>query len=102
MSDSVFIRQGDKLTVRPSGRLDTATSPALEKELRARLDGVRDITMDFSDLEYVSSGGLRLLLATQQLVESSGGAMRLIHVNPHIIDVFNLVGFMDVVTVIPD
>ena len=58
--------------------------------------------MDFSAVEYISSGGLRMLLATEQLLEQRGGSMKLIHANEYIIEVFELVGFMDVVEVIRD
>ena len=92
-------KQGNRLTVKPEGRLDTVTSPELEKELQQYLDGVQEITMDFEKVEYISSGGLRLLLATQQQMEDRGGSMRLIHVNALVLDIFDLVGFMDVVTV---
>lgn len=102
MSNTVFEKQGTALTVKPQGRLDTATSPVLENELRQQLDGVQEITMDFSGVEYISSGGLRVLLATEQQMESRGGSMKLIHVNEHILKIFELVGFMDVVTVVPD
>ena len=102
MSDTVYLKQGETLTVKPEGRLDTVTSPVLEKELQAHLDGVKNIVMDFSAVEYISSGGLRMLLATEQLLEQRGGSMKLIHANEYIIEVFELVGFMDVVEVIRD
>ena len=50
MSDTVYLKEGNTLTVRPQGRLDTATSPVLEKELQPHLDGVQQIVMDFSDV----------------------------------------------------
>lgn len=99
MSQTVYEKSGDVLRVRPGGRLDTATSPVLEKELHGYLDGVRDIVMDFADVEYISSGGLRVLLAVEQLMEDRGGCLRLTHVNANIIEIFELVGFMDVVRV---
>ena len=99
MSTTIYEKQGNRLTVKPEGRLDTVTSPELEKELQQFLDGVQEITMDFEKVEYISSGGLRLLLATQQQMEDRGGSMRLIHVNALVLDIFDLVGFMDVVTV---
>ena len=102
MSDATFEKQGSTLTAKPKGRLDLVTSPVLEKELRAQMDGVQEIIMDFTDVEYISSGGLRVLLAMEQQLEKNGGSMKVIHANENILDVFELVGFMEVVTVIRD
>ena len=102
MSATIFEKQGSALTVKPEGRLDTVASPVLESELKQHLDGVREITMDFSGVTYISSGGLRMLLTTQQLIEDRGGSMKLIHVNDYVLEVFEMVGFMDVVTVVSD
>ena len=102
MSTTIFEKNGSKLTVKPEGRRDTATSPVLEKEMQQYLDGVQELTMDFSNVEYISSGGLRVLLATEQLLEEWGGSMQLIHVNEYILEVFDMVGFMDVVTVVQE
>ena len=102
MAATIFEKNGSTLTVKPSGRLDTATSPVLDSELRQNLDGVREMIMDFSDVEYISSGGLRVLLGMEQLMESRGGSLTLIHVNEHILEIFDLVGFMSLVTVVKD
>ncbi|MBQ1491783.1 MAG: STAS domain-containing protein [Blautia sp.] len=99
MSTTIFEKNGAVLNVKPEGRLDTATSPALEEEVRAQMDGVREIIMDFSDVEYISSGGLRVLLALEQTLESQDGGLRLIHVNDNILEIFELVGFMEVISV---
>ena len=99
MSTTIFEKNGDVLNVKPEGRLDTATSPALEEEVRAQMDGVREIIMDFADVEYISSGGLRVLLALEQTLESQDGGLRLIHVNDNILEIFELVGFMEVISV---
>ena len=99
MSTTIFEKQGTNLTVKPQGRLDTATSPVLEKEMQQYLDGVLNVTMDFADVEYISSGGLRVLLSTDQILEDRGGNLRIIHVNEHILEVFQLVGFMEIVDV---
>ena len=99
MSTTIFEKQGTNLTVKPQGRLDTATSPVLEKEMQQYLDGVLNVTMDFADVEYISSGGLRVLLSTDQILEERGGNLRIIHVNEHILEVFQLVGFMEIVDV---
>lgn len=99
MSTTIFEKQGTNLTVKPQGRLDTATSPVLEREMQQYLDGVLNVTMDFADVEYISSGGLRVLLSTDQILEDRGGNLRVIHVNEHILEVFQLVGFMEIVNV---
>ena len=99
MSNTIFEKQGTTLTVKPQGRLDTATSPVLEQEMQQYLDGVLNVTMDFADVEYISSGGLRVLLSTDQILEDRGGNLRVIHVNEHILEVFQLVGFMEIVNV---
>ena len=99
MSTTIFEKQDTVLTVKPHGRLDTATSPVLEKEMQQYLDGILNVTMDFSDVEYISSGGLRVLLSTDQILEDRGGNLRVIHVNEHILEVFRLVGVMEIVDV---
>ena len=99
MSSTVFEKKDGILTVRPDDRLDTATSPVLEREVRERLDGVENIVMDFTKVEYISSVGLRALLSLKKLMEERGGDLRLLHVNENILEIFELVGFMEVVTV---
>ena len=102
MSDTIFEKQGSTLTVKPKGRLDLISSPELEKELKEHLDGVQELVMDFSAVEYISSGGLRVMLAVEQELEKKDGSMTVIHANDYILEVFELVGFMDVITVIKD
>ena len=102
MFTTEFERNGDLLIVRPKGRLDTSTSTAFDAELKQHLDGVQEIVMDFSDVPHITSAGLRVLLTTEQLMEDRAGNMKLIHVNDFIIDIFDLVGFMDVVNVVQD
>ncbi len=102
MSATVFEKQGSRLTVKPEGRLDTATSPILESEMQPYLDTVQDVVMDFTKVEYISSGGLRLMLTTDQQLESRGGSLKIIHVNENILEIFSLVGFTDIITVEQD
>lgn len=99
MPATVFEHQGEVLTVKPEGRLDTVTSPAFESEVRSRMDGAREVILDFAKVEYISSGGLRAVLTLDQQAESRGGSLKLIHVNEHIIEIFELVGFMDLIRV---
>ena len=102
MSTTIFEKQGKSLTVKPAGRLDATASPVLDKELQPYLNDVLDITMDFVNVEYISSAGMRVLLATEQRMEECDGNLRLIHVNENILEVFELVGFMDIVNVEED
>ncbi len=80
------------------GRLDTITSPDFEKELKETLPDVTDLVLDFSDLEYISSAGLRVLLSAQKTMTKQGG-MKLIHVNDTIMEIFEVTGFSDILTI---
>lgn len=99
MSNTVFELNGKTLTVKPMGELDSMSSPVFEKELRAHLAGADSIIVDFEQVNYISSAGLRVFLAVENTLEERGAEMKLIHVNEHIIEIFDLVGFMDVVSV---
>lgn len=80
------------------GRLDTTTAPELEKELKAGLDGVSELTLDFAGLEYISSAGLRVLLAAQKVMNKQG-SMKVTKVNETIMEIFEVTGFSDILTV---
>ena len=80
------------------GRLDTITSPDLEKELKASLGGVTNLVMDFEKLEYISSAGLRVLLSAQKIMTKQG-EMKLVHVNETIMEILDVTGFSDILTV---
>ena len=86
------------LTVALDGRLDTITAPELEKELGDSLEGVRELTFDFAKLEYISSAGLRVLLAAQKIMNKQG-SMKLIHVDEVIMEIFEVTGFTDILTI---
>ena len=102
MSDTVFEKQGNTLTVRPKGRLDTASSPVLDREVQPYVADVQEIIFDFTDVDYISSGGLRVLLGLEQNLEQRGGEVRVIHANSSVLKILDLVGFSEVVTVVPD
>ena len=86
------------LTVTLTGRLDTTTAPELEKELKASLDGITELTFDLAALEYISSAGLRVLLSAQKTMNRQG-TMKLTHVNETIMEIFEVTGFSDILTV---
>lgn len=87
-----------KLTLKPLGRIDTVTAPELAKEVV--LDNVKEIEFDLSEVDYISSAGLRIFLGTQQKMEASGGKMMLSGVKPIVKDIFDIVGFADAFTFI--
>lgn len=91
-------KDGSKLTLALEGRLDTTTAPQLEAELKASLDGVAELELDFEKLEYLSSAGLRVLLAAQKVMNRQG-KMALHHVNETIREVFEVTGFIDILTI---
>ncbi len=86
------------LTFVLTGRLDTTTAPELEKELRNSLDGVSALTIDMAALEYISSAGLRVLLSAQKVMNRQG-EMKVLHVNETILDIFEVTGFSDILTI---
>lgn len=90
---------GKELHVKIIGRLDTMTSPQLEKELSECLGGVEKLVFDFVDLQYVSSAGLRVLLSTQKRMKSQRGDMVIQNVNDDVMEVFEITGFVDILTI---
>ena len=89
---------GESVTLIVSGRLDTQTAPELEKELDAALPGVKELTFDMNNLEYVSSAGLRVILKAQKVMNTQG-TMKLTGVNDSIMEVFDITGFLDILTI---
>ena len=90
--------EGSKLTIALVGRLDTTTAPELEAEIKSSIDGVTEFVLDFEALEYVSSAGLRVILMAQKLMKKQG-SMVLINVNADIMEVFDITGFSDILTI---
>ena len=89
---------GANATFTVAGRLDTQTAPELEKELDAVLMQINDLTFDMTNLEYISSAGLRVVLKAQKVMNQRG-AMRLVGVNDSIMEVFDITGFLDILTI---
>ncbi|MGN0814917.1 MAG: STAS domain-containing protein [Candidatus Coproplasma sp.] len=79
------------------GRLDTTTAPELEREL-GELNGVMDLVIDMKGLEYISSAGLRVILKAQKIMNTKG-AMKLVNVGESIMEVFEITGFADILTI---
>ena len=92
------IKNENALTVALEGRLDTMTAPELEKELKASLDGIESLELDFGKLDYISSAGLRVLLSAHKTMSGRGG-MKITHVNEIVREVFDVTGFADILTI---
>lgn len=91
-------RNGNKLEIALEGRLDTTTAPQLEAELKSEISGVEELVMDFTDLAYISSAGLRVLLSAQKIMNRQG-SMVICNVNEDVMDVFDVTGFIDILTI---
>ena len=89
---------GSALHIMLEGRLDTTTAPQLEAELKAAMDGITELHLDFEHLEYLSSAGLRVLLVAQKVMNKQG-EMVIRHVNDTIYEVFEVTGFIDILTI---
>lgn len=87
---------GNQLTVQLDGRLDTVTSPILEKELD--LNEVRELIFDLSGLQYISSAGLRVLLICQKQMNKQG-RMAVKNVKPEILEIFEMTGFDGILSI---
>ena len=89
---------GNEMELVLSGRLDTITAPQLEAELKKNIDGITSLLFDFSELEYLSSAGLRVLLAAQKIMNKQG-SMVIKNVNDTIMEIFEVTGFVDILTI---
>ena len=92
------IANGNELTVIVEGRLDTVTAPSLEKEIKENVAGVEKLVLDFASLDYISSAGLRVVLAAHKLMMKQG-EMIVRNINETIQEIFDVTGFADVLTI---
>ena len=92
------VLEGDLEIIVIVGRLDTTTAPELEKEIDAIASNVNELVLDMAGLEYVSSAGLRVILKAQKLMNAKG-SMKLIGVNDSIMEIFDITGFLDILTI---
>ncbi len=91
-------RNGNELTIFVIGRLDTTTAPQLEFDLKQSLSGVENLVLDFGELEYLSSAGLRVILSAQKVMNKQG-KMIVKNVNETISEIFEVTGFCDILTI---
>ena len=92
------INEDGKTVVKLEGRLDTMTAPDLEKDIMEDKDSLKDLVFDLESLEYISSAGLRVLLAAQKIMNKQG-TMKVTNVNETIMEIFDVTGFSDILTI---
>ncbi len=90
--------KGNEIAFALEGRLDTTTAPQFDAEIKENINGIEKLVMDFEKLEYISSAGLRVLLAAQKIMNKQG-KMVLHNVNESVMEVFEVTGFSDVLTI---
>ncbi|MBR6185382.1 MAG: STAS domain-containing protein [Clostridia bacterium] len=91
-------QEGNTLSIALEGRLDTVTSPQLEGELGAAVNGVTELVFDLAGLDYISSAGLRVLLAAQKAMNRQG-KLTIRNVKPEIMEIFEVTGFVDILNI---
>ena len=91
-------RNTNNSTIELVGRLDTLTAPALEKTIADSIGSNENLVLDFNGLEYISSAGLRVLLGAQKRLQK-GGSMKLVRVCEEVMEVLEMTGFADILTI---
>ena len=90
------IAQDTTLTV--AGRLDTTTAPTLDKTISENIEDTKNLILDFSGIEYISSAGLRVILNAQKKMQKTG-AMVVKNVREEVMEIFEMTGFADILTI---
>lgn len=90
--------ENGKVVIMPEGRLDTMTAPQMEGAINEVLPELTELILDFKNLEYISSAGLRVLLSAQKAMNMQG-KMKLCNVNDTIMEIFEVTGFSDILTI---
>ncbi len=85
-------RDGQSLTMAVKGRIDTLTAPELKTQIEGALDGVMDLVLDFAEVDYISSAGLRTLMTAQNWMDARGGSMVIRNASGNIVGIFKVTG----------
>lgn len=93
-----IITSGSKMVIELTGRLDTTTAPKLDAFIHSSLEGINELCIDMERLEYISSAGLRVLLAAQKIMDKQG-RMIITGCREEITEIFDITGFSDILTI---
>ncbi len=91
-------KNGSILLANVEGRVDTVSAPQFESEIKSDLNGVTELVLDFSQLTYISSAGLRVLLLLQKVMNKQG-SMKIVGANETVKEIFDVTGFCDILTI---
>ena len=91
-------KNAEETIIELAGRLDTNTAPALDKTISNDIEDTKNLVLDLKNLEYISSAGLRVLLGAQKKMQKAG-SMKVINVCEEVMDVFEMTGFADILTI---
>ena len=94
----ILVKKDNQLVFELNGRLDTLTSPELEQKIKDE-NVNEDLILDFKNLEYISSAGLRVLLSTKKLLNSQGKELTITNINDVVKEVFNVTGFINILNI---
>jgi len=92
-------KQEGKLNLKLSGRLDTSTAPMLQETLEQDEEDITELNLDMENLEYISSAGLRVLLAATKKMKAKGGTMTLYHAKEEVMEVFEITGLNEILNI---
>ena len=92
-------QEGAKAIIALNGKLSVATSPDLEAAISGLPESTNEFVIDLSQLEYISSAGLRVLVSTEKLANQRSGSMVLLHPNDEVNEVFEMTGLSEVFTI---
>ena len=96
---NINIEKENNVTIfKIEGRLDTTTAPELEKAINNEGDALKNLVLDFKDVDYISSAGLRVILTAQKKMNAQG-YMELINVSEAVMDIFEMTGFADILVI---
>lgn len=88
----------DEIILEIDGRLDTITAPSLDEAINEYIGNTKNLILDFKKLQYISSAGLRVLLGAQKKIQKNA-TMKVKNVNPEIMEVFEMTGFVDILEI---
>lgn len=91
--------EGKTMIIKVSGRIDTTTAPELDKTIKNSIENTSELILDFENLDYISSAGLRVILSAQKTMNQQGGKMKVTNVNEIVAEVFEITGFADILNI---